>query len=48
MLLLIWALGPAVAAAAQGAGAVVPGTVKDAQGGVLPGVTLTLRNAEAG
>jgi hypothetical protein len=48
MLLFIWALGPAVAAAAQGAGAVILGTVKDAQGGVLPGVTLTLRNVESG
>ena len=29
-------------------GAVVGGVVKDAQGGVLPGATVTVRNAESG
>jgi hypothetical protein len=38
-----------VAAAAQGeASAVVTGAITDAQGGVLPGVTVTLRNVESG
>jgi outer membrane receptor protein involved in Fe transport len=37
----------AVPAAAQ-TGGVVSGTVRDAQGGVLPGVTLSLRNVETG
>jgi outer membrane receptor protein involved in Fe transport len=47
-LLLVWALGSAGPAAAQGAGAVILGTITDAQGGALPGVTLTLRNVESG
>ena len=34
--------------AAQGTGGVIAGTIKDAQGGVLPGVSLTIRNAESG
>ena len=37
-----------VPAAAQGTGAVLVGTVSDAQGGVLPGVTVTVRNVETG
>ena len=41
-------LGLTTSAAAQGAGGLIAGTVKDAQGGVLPGVTLTLRNVESG
>ena len=35
-------------AAAQGTGGVISGTVKDSQGAVLPGVTLTVRNIESG
>jgi hypothetical protein len=35
-------------AAAQGGGGVISGTAKDAQGGVLPGVTVTLRNQASG
>ena len=34
--------------AAQGTGGIIAGTIKDAQGGALPGVTLTLRNVESG
>ena len=48
---LLVALGPgtAVRVAAQGdASAVVSGVAADAQGGVLPGVTVTLRNIESG
>jgi hypothetical protein len=48
-LLLVSALGTAAAAAAQGeASAVITGVIADAQGGVLPGVTVTLRNVESG
>ena len=47
--LLISALGTAAAVAAQGeASAVVIGIIADAQGGVLPGATVTLRNVESG
>src|SRR5688572_17184177 len=35
-------------AAAQTTNATIEGTVLDAQGAVLPGVTLTLRNVESG
>jgi hypothetical protein len=41
-------LGLTASAAAQGAGGVISGTIKDAQGGALPGVSLTLRNVESG
>jgi Lhr-like helicase len=42
-------LAAAVPAHAQGeASAVVTGVIADAQGGVLPGVTVTLRNVESG
>jgi hypothetical protein len=41
--------GLVASAAAQGsASGVIAGTVRDAQGGALPGVTVTLRNAESG
>jgi hypothetical protein len=47
--LLVSALGTAAVAAAQGeASAVITGVIADAQGGVLPGVTVTLRNVESG
>ncbi|MDA1096400.1 MAG: TonB-dependent receptor, partial [Chloroflexi bacterium] len=49
LLLVLWAFGPTASAAAQGsAGGAVIGTIADAQGGVLPGVTLTLRNVDSG
>jgi len=49
VLLVILALATAVHVAAQGeASAVVTGIITDAQGGVLPGVTVTLRNVESG
>lgn len=48
LLLLAGVLGWASAAGAQGAGGVIAGTVIDAQSSVLPGVTLTLRNADSG
>ena len=47
-LMLAVQLGLAAPAWAQVANAVVTGTVTDAQGGVLPGVTITVRNAESG
>ncbi len=48
-LLTICALALPAAAAAQGeASGVVTGIVADPQGGVLPGVTVTLRNVESG
>src|SRR5256714_15634262 len=40
--------GLAVPARAQVANAVITGIVTDAQSGVLPGVTITVRNAESG
>src|SRR5688500_15124318 len=49
VLLLILALATAVPVAAQGeASAAVTGVITDAQGGVLPGVTVTLRNVDSG
>jgi hypothetical protein len=33
---------------AQGSAGQIEGTVRDEQGGVLPGVTMTLRNQETG
>ena len=47
-LTLVCVLAFAGLAAAQGTGGVISGTVKDAQGAVLPGVTLTVRNTESG
>ncbi|MBI4888757.1 MAG: TonB-dependent receptor [Acidobacteria bacterium] len=47
-LVLACLLGIAVSAAAQSVGGVITGTVKDAQGGVLPGVSVTLRNVDSG
>src|SRR4029450_10697217 len=47
-LILAMQLGPALPARAQVANAVITGIVTDAQGGVLPGVTITVRNAESG
>ena len=41
-------LGVAASAAAQGTGGVISGTISDAQGGALPGASLTLRNVETG
>jgi hypothetical protein len=41
-------LATAIPVAAQGTGAVIAGTIKDAQGGVLPGVSLTVRNVDTG
>lgn len=41
-------LSAAAMAAAQGTNAVISGTVTDDQGGVLPGVTVTVRNVDTG
>ena len=41
-------LGITAPAGAQNVGGIIGGTVRDAQGGVLPGVTLTLRNVDSG
>src|SRR5436853_5300916 len=48
--LLVGLIGLALVspAFAQGAGASIEGVVKDQQGGVLPGVTVTLRNLDSG
>lgn len=49
VLLLVAVLGTAASVGAQGgASAGVTGVVADAQGGVLPGVTVTLRNTASG
>src|SRR5204862_1047063 len=45
---LLLTLGLAAPAAAQGERGVIGGTVADAQGGVLPGVTITARNINTG
>jgi len=47
-LVVAFQLGHAVPAHAQAASAAVTGTISDTQGGVLPGVTLTVTNAESG
>jgi hypothetical protein len=48
LLLLAFAFGPAIPSAAQTTSGTIVGLVTDAQSAVLPGVTLTLRNAETG
>jgi hypothetical protein len=47
-ILLALMLVTAAAAAAQGTNATLTGTVTDDQGGVLPGVTVTVRNMDTG
>ncbi|MET0211642.1 MAG: hypothetical protein ABW292_01510, partial [Vicinamibacterales bacterium] len=47
-LLLALTCGLAASAAAQGTNAAVTGIVTDEQGGVLPGVTVTVRNVDTG
>ena len=47
-LLVILALVCAGPAAAQNTSGAITGTITDTQGGVLPGVTLTVTNAETG
>jgi len=47
-LVVAFQLGHAVPAHAQAASAVVTGTITDTQAGVLPGVTITVTNAESG
>ncbi len=48
LLLLAANFGLTAPASAQATSAVITGTITDAQGGVLPGVTLTVRNTETG
>jgi hypothetical protein len=48
LLALLLTLGLSAPAAAQGERGVIGGTVTDAQGGVLPGVTVTARNVNTG
>jgi hypothetical protein len=48
LLALLLTLGLAAPAAAQGERGIIGGTVTDAQGGVLPGVTVTARNSSTG
>ncbi len=48
VVLLACVVGSAVPAAAQLTGATMLGTIADAQGGVLPGVTVTARNVDTG
>ena len=48
VLMLTVGLGLAGPAGAQATGGVITGVISDAQGGVLPGVTVTLRNVETG
>lgn len=47
-LAVLIAVGPSTRVAAQTTNGAIAGIVSDAQGGVLPGVTVTLRNAETG
>jgi len=47
-LVMAFQLGHALPALAQAASASISGTIADAQGGVLPGVTITVQNAESG
>lgn len=47
-LIIAFQLGHAIPAYAQAASAVIAGTISDTQGGVLPGVTITVTNAESG
>ena len=47
-LVLAVQLGHADPVRAQAASAAIAGTIADAQGGVLPGVTITVTNAESG
>src|SRR5678815_2490546 len=47
-LVVAFQLGHPVPARGQAASATITGTVADAQGGVLPGVTITVQNAESG
>ncbi len=47
-LVLLLTLGLPAPAAAQGERGVIGGTIADAQGGVLPGVTVTARNINTG
>src|SRR5688572_29728703 len=48
IMLLALVLGAPAATTAQTTNGVISGIVSDAQGAVLPGVTLTLRNTETG
>ena len=48
LLVLLLTLGVAATAMAQGERGVITGTVADAQGGVLPGVAITVRNVDTG
>ncbi len=48
LLILLLTLALAAPAAAQGERGIIGGTVVDTQGGVLPGVTVTVRNINTG
>ena len=45
---LVLAAVAAIPASAQSAGGAIVGTTVDSQGGVLPGVSITARNADTG
>ena len=47
MTVVAWLMAAAIGAAQGGTG-LISGTIRDAQGAVLPGVTLTLRNQATG
>jgi outer membrane lipoprotein SlyB len=47
-LVVVLALGRVVPVAAQATTGAIAGTITDTQGGVLPGVTLTVTNADNG